>query len=189
MPPLVKYNKEKIIDCAYEIAKKEGMSKINARGIASVLGCSVQPIFHHFSSMEELKEEVYKKIYEKYLEYMNSGKNLEKPYKQMGISYIKFAKEYPEFFKIIFMQKTKLDAKEFIMADNVGDDVIKKGQELTGFSYEDQKEFHVKVWVFTHGIASLVATNTIRISDKEIDTLLETSVRQLAIGFKKERDI
>lgn len=31
--------------------------------------------------------------------------NENKAYKKMGISYIKFAKDYPEFFKIIFMQK------------------------------------------------------------------------------------
>ena len=44
----------------------------------------------------------------------------------MGISYIKFAKDYPEFFKIIFMQKTDLNAENFVMSDKVGDNVIKQ---------------------------------------------------------------
>ena len=42
------------------------------------------------------------------------------------------------------------------MSDSMGEDIIKKGQELTGFSYEKQKSFHVKVWIFTHGIVLLL---------------------------------
>ena len=57
--------------------------------------------------------------------------------------------------------------------------------ELTGFSYEEQKKFHVKVWIFTHGIATLLATNTVKMSDKEIDELLETTVRAMLVGTKK----
>lgn len=44
------------------------------------------------------------------------GRNKEKAYKKMGLSYIKFASDYPTFFKILFMQKTTLDAKEFFNA-------------------------------------------------------------------------
>jgi len=44
----------------------------------------------------------------------------------------------------------------------MSNDVIKKGQILTGLSYEEQTKFHVKVWIFTHGIATLLATNTVK---------------------------
>jgi RluA family pseudouridine synthase len=45
--------------------------------------------------------------------------NENKAYKKMGISYIKFAKDYPEFFKIIFMQKTDLNiASQILFEDN-----------------------------------------------------------------------
>lgn len=186
MPPIAKFSKEDIINCGYELIKKEGMDSLNARRIARELKASVQPIFHNFKNMEELKLCIYDKIYQTYLSYMNSNKDKDNPYKQMGLSYIRFAKDYPEFFKIIFMQSTKLNAEEFILSDNVGDDVIKVGQRLTGLSKEDQKKFHVKVWIFTHGIASLVATNTIKISNEEIEKLLESSVREMLIGYKKE---
>ena len=45
------------------------------------------------------------------------------PYKQMGLSYIKFASDYPEFFKILFMQKTTLNANDFVVNDAIGEDV------------------------------------------------------------------
>lgn len=186
MPKQMKFTKDVVIDTTYELVKKEGMESVNARKVAKELNSSVHPIFRHFKDMEELKKAVYDKIYAKYREYMLSGVNEKKAYKKMGLSYIKFAKDYPEFFKIIFMQKTNLNAQNFVMSDSIGDDVIKAGQILTGLDFDQQKEFHVKVWIFTHGIACLVATKTIEFTDSEIDKLLENTVLELLRGFKME---
>lgn len=188
MPPIKKFSKERILDTAYSLARKEGLESINARKIASILGCSVQPIFHNFKNMEEVKQEVFKKIYALYQEYMIKGSKEEKGYKGMGLAYIKYAKDYPEFFKIIFMQETPLNAEDFIVSDSAGNNVIEMGMKLTGLSFEEQKKFHVKVWIFTHGIACLVATGTIKISDSEIENLLESTVRQMVIGYLKEKN-
>lgn len=181
------FKKEDVLNITYEIAKKEGFESINARKIAAKLNSSVHPIFKHFKDMEDLKKAVYEKIYAKYQEYMSIKDNEKYAYKKMGLSYIKFAKDYPEFFKIIFMQKTDLNAEDFVMADKIGDDVIKKGQILTGLSFEEQKEFHIKVWIFTHGIACLVATKTVEFSDEEISELLGNTVLEMLKGFKMER--
>lgn len=184
MPPRMTFQKEDVLNVALKVVKKEGFEAINARRIAKELNSSVHPIFRHFKDMEELKKAVYEKIYTKYQEAMLSGMKKEKAYKNMGISYIKFAKDYPQFFKVIFMQKTDLNAENFVMADEVGDDVIKTGQILTGLSFEEQKKFHVKVWIFTHGIACLVATKTVDFSNEEIEELLENTVREMLIGYK-----
>lgn len=187
MPPVKKYPKEEIIDIAYNIARKEGMSSINARKIANILNSSVQPIFHNFTSMDDLKQAVYEKIYHKYQKYMEEGKKHSQPYKGMGLSYIKFAQDYPEFFKIIFMQETNLNAEKFILADAKGNDIIKYGQQLTHLSYEEQTKFHVQVWIFTHGLACLAATKTITLSENEISELLQTTVLEMLQGYKKLR--
>ncbi len=184
MPPVKKFLKEDIVKVAYEIVRKEGIEALNARRVAKELNSSVQPIFHNFESMDDLKNEVYDRIMLKYREYMLSGIHDEKAYKQTGLSYIRFAKDYPEFFKIIFMQRTSLNAEKFMMLDNSSDEIIKAGQELTGLSFEEQRKFHVKVWIFTHGIACLVATNTVKFTDEEIDELLGKSVLEMVIGNK-----
>lgn len=184
MPPLIKFTKEDIIDISYEIVKKEGFESINARRIANELNSSVQPIFHNFSNMEELKKAVYEKIYNTYMNYMKVDEKDVRAYKKMGLSYIKFARDYPKFFKIIFMQKTTLNAENFVMTDTAGDNIIKTGQKLTRLSFEEQKKFHVKVWIFTHGIACLVATNTVKFTDEEIDNLLENTVLEMLKGYK-----
>ncbi len=184
MPPIKRINKEDIINKAYDMVIENGMNSLSARRIAKELNCSVQPIFSHFSSMEELNKEVYDKIYKKYEEYMLSGINEERGYKNTGLSYIRFAKDYPEFFKILFMQKTDLTFSNFISADNVDNEIIKAGQKVTGLSYDEQREFHKKVAIFTHGLACLVATKTVRFTDQEIDKLLEITVWEMLKGIK-----
>ena len=188
MPPIRKYQREDIIKITYGLVQKEGLSCVNARRIAKELGCSVQPIFHNFATMEELMQEVHHKIYEKYKEYLLSGRDQPNAYKKIGLSYIQFAFDYPEFFKILFMKETSLDAENFITTDLLGDHIIKSGQKMTGLSYEEQKKFHIKVWIFTHGIACLVATRTIQFSKNEIDELLGRTVLEMLEGYKRLKE-
>ena len=105
MPPKVKITKEKIIDAATEIVRVAGIDALNARGLATALGVSTQPIFSCFSSMPELRKAVFVRansIYEGYLkETIESGEY--PPYKSMGIGYIRFAREERELFKLLFM--------------------------------------------------------------------------------------
>lgn len=187
MPPVKTFKKEDIIDAAYNLVREEGKDAVNARRIAQILGSSVQPIFHNFSGMEELINAVYLKVYEEYRRYLTVPLETKKAYKQIGLGYIEFAKDYPEFFKWLFMGSTVLNAEEFVMADPLGDSIIKAGQLLTGLPYEEQKKYHIKVWIFTHGLACLVATKTIDISEDKIAELLEESIRQMTIGYKYER--
>ena len=78
MPPIRKFKREDIIDTAYNIVKDEGFESINARRIAKELGCSIQPIFHNFATMDELYKAVYDKISEKCREYMFRDTDKEK---------------------------------------------------------------------------------------------------------------
>ena len=58
MPPKVRVTKENIIKTATELVRQSGADAINARAIAKVLGCSTQPIFSNFATMDELKTAV-----------------------------------------------------------------------------------------------------------------------------------
>jgi AcrR family transcriptional regulator len=186
MPPNKKYTKDEIVNIAYKIVESEGFENLNARRIAKELNASVQPIFHNFTSMEELKNTVYEKIYETYQNYMERVTE-KHAYKQSGLSYIEFAKDHPVLFKILFMKETNNSPENFIINDSEGEDIIKKGQQLTGLSYEDQKKFHVKVFIFTHGIACLLATKTVKLEENEIEELLTNTVLELLKGYKEER--
>lgn len=188
MPPQKKYSKEDILKTSLHIIETEGENKLNARKLAKALGCSVQPIFHNFTSMEELNKEIYNNIYEQYTKTLEDAAKIEtQSYKQIGLAYIKFAAEHSEYFKMIFMKETNLNFENFFASGIPIDYIINAGMKLTGLTYEEQKEFHKKVWIFTHGIACLLATRTIKFSKKEIEELLSKTVIEMIKGYKLQK--
>lgn len=187
MAGVPKIIREDIVLASLQIVEEKGIDGLNARDIAKRLNCSIQPIFYQFKSMEDLKIAIYEKIYEMYKEYMLSGEYSDTPYKSMGNSYVNFAKEHKELFKILFMQKSEMSSNNFFEIDHLGDKVIEIGRKYTGLDLEKQKEFHLKVWIFTHGIATLIATETLKLSDLEIDKIIADSIREMLKGYKMEK--
>lgn len=56
MPAVKKVPREEIVDAAVEVLREGGAAAINARSVAKKLGCSTQPIYLSFRSMDELKD-------------------------------------------------------------------------------------------------------------------------------------
>lgn len=62
MPPKILVKKEDIVDATIELIRSQGPKALSARKIAAQLGCSSQPIYRVFKSMEELSIEVYQQL-------------------------------------------------------------------------------------------------------------------------------
>ncbi len=179
MPREIRIQKLEVINAAYEIVRKEGMDGINARAIAKKLNSSVHPIFQHFNNMEELKKEVLNKILDVYHNYMLQGIDKEKPYKEIGKNYIRFAKEEPKLFQIIFMSGKSLSPETLVTCDSVFSSIKQTIKEAANLKSEDIRNFHIKMWIFTHGIATLIATNTCDFTNEQISNLLTEEFRAL----------
>lgn len=186
MPGTRKIQREDIINVALEIAREKGLDDVQARNIAKKLNCSTQPIFYQFANMEELKNELLIKVVEIYREYMTVDKKAH-PYKEMGKGYIRFAKEEPKLFQLIFMSENNLNAENFIKHDKkVYEDILKYVSNITGINSEENvSNFHLKMWIFTHGIATMIATKTCEITDEQISKMLTEEFEALMLLEKK----
>ena len=49
-----------------------------------------------------------------------------------------------------------------------------------------EPEVFVKTWIFTHGIATLVSTNTTKISQKEIKEMIKKDITVLYVSHSKD---
>lgn len=172
MSGVAKIQKEDIINAALDLLNENNIDSIQARTLAKKLRCSTQPIFYQFNNMEEIKEEVRKKAMEIYSQYMLDIKDKEKPYKNMGTNYLKFAKEKPQLFKLIFMSETKLTLENFMTYDENYKQISEIVEKQTGLKPEFIKEFHLRMWIFTHGIACLISTNVCDFTYEKISNLL-----------------
>ena len=175
MPPKVRITKEDIVRTAVCLVRENGGDVINARVIADRLGCSTQPIFSNFESMKALRCAVIVEAEKLYSERIASAEGDGKmpPYKAKGMAYIDFARTERELFKLLFMRDR---AGEVIPKTN--DEIEEMSalvSEQTGLDADSARLFHIEMWVFVHGIASMTATGYLEL-DRDIVSRMLTDM-------------
>lgn len=183
MPKKIKISKEMILDAAFDIVRKRGMEDLSNRELAKKLKCSIRPIYYQFENVEEMQKELYQKIEKYFYQFLFDNKIDGIPkYKQVGINYIKFARKEKKLFQTLFMSEIGLTPSAFISKAGEDYEEIEKSIEIsTKLKEEKIKEFHTKMWIFCHGIATLVANHTIRLSDDQIQKLLSEEFQALML--------
>ncbi len=159
MPPKFKFTREEIITAALNVTRKNGITGLTARGLAAELGSSAKPIFGLFQNMEEVQSEVIAAANILYQSYIQNGMADSKypSYKASGIAYIQFAKEEKELFKLLFM-RDRTDEKIEENREEIRPllNIIMKN---LGISEDEAYLFHLELWLYVHGIATMIATN------------------------------
>ena len=95
-----------ILNTAFALTREEGIAGATARNVAKKAGCSTQPIFRVYHSMEELWRAVYEKavsFFEDYYEFY--PKMGDTPFLNIGMAYISFAREEKNLFKLLFIEE------------------------------------------------------------------------------------
>ena len=180
--PKVRVTKDDILNISFDMVRINGIDNLNARRIAKELNCSVQPIFFNFSNMDDLKKSVLIKCCDYFYEFVSNLFDEEiPPYKQVGINYIKFAKEEPNLFKLLFMSDNDLSMLENNKSVDIIKQYIGKSLPLSDF---DIDSFHLKMWIFTQGLATLVLNNNLKLTDEQISSLLTNEFKALSLYEK-----
>ena len=187
MPPKVKVTKETIINAAVEIVKESGASALNTRNLASKLNCSTQPVFSNFSTMEDLKFAVIQKADQLFNKYMKteieSGKYPD--FKASGMAYIRFAKEQKELFKLLYMRDRS--DENFVVQDEQTLQIQNMICKNTGLDPEQAKLFHLEIWAYVHGIATMFATGFFDLEWELVSKMLTDSYMGLLMQFETEK--
>ena len=159
MPPRCKFTKEEIVNAAFHIARKEGLDSITARRVSSELGSSSKVIFTWFDNMDQLQNDVLNRAYEEFAAKIEKAlqRSDMPPYKASGMAYIELAKEDRELFKMLFM--CDLSENKETAEDETTKSVIKFIQASTGLDEASALKFHEEMWIFVHGIATMIATS------------------------------
>ena len=183
MPTKIKISKEMILETAFDIVRKDGMEKLSNRELANKLNCSIRPIYYQFENVEDMQKELYKKIEKYFYKFLMDHMVEDIPkYKQIGINYIKFAKKEKKLFQMLFMSELGLTPNAFIAKAGEDYEAIEKLIKIsTNLNDDDIKDFHTKMWIFCHGIATLVANNTVYLTDKQIEQLLSYQFQALML--------
>lgn len=188
MPPKFKFTRNEITNAALNVTRKNGISGLTARALAAELGCSVKPIFGLFKNMEEVGQEVFiasDLLYQNYLrEDMAKGKY--SPYKASGMAYIRFAKEERELFKLLFMRdrsREKIEENKEEIRPH-----MQLIQQNLGISEDEAYLFHLEMWLYVHGIATMIATSYLDWDDEFISRVLTDAYMGLKYRYTEGKD-
>lgn len=175
MPPKAKFTREEIIDAALEITREKGIEAVTARELGKRLDSSARPIFTVFQNMDEVIKEVILASKEIYKQYICEGLKEEIAFKGVGMAYIKFAMQEGKLFQLLFMHEQE-EAKgiENILRniDNNFEKILTSVMVPYGLEREDALNLYQNLWIFTHGIAALIATKTCRFTQEEMEKML-----------------
>ena len=189
MPPKAKFTKQEIVDAAFEITRRDGFDALTARSLAAELGSSPRPIFTVFNGMEEVQSEVKAAATKLYEQYEDEGMSGENAFKGSGTGYIRFAAEQSKLFQLLFMkERNGVPDLESVLSviDNYYEKILHSVEEVYGFSRETAKEIYQHMWIYSHGIASLIATNVCAFSNEDISKMLTDVCSSIIRKYKAE---
>lgn len=179
MPPKTKFTREEVVSAALDIVRESGMTKLTARSLAARLGSSAKPVFGLFENMHEVQEEVMLAANAEYQRFLADEmmRNAYLPYKASGMAYIAFARHERELFRLLFMRDRSEELPQ--PKDESLDIIIALICKSTGLNEEDARLFHLEMWVFVHGIASMIVTNYLDWDEKMVSNVLTDAYQGL----------
>lgn len=106
MPPACRFTREQIVAAALAITRERGFDAVTARAIADTLHSSSKVIFSAFSGMDDLLAATIAAADAQYRAYSADfvRDSADPPYKAVGTAYIRFARNEPNLFHLLYMR-------------------------------------------------------------------------------------
>lgn len=174
MPPREKVSKEQVLNTAFEMTREDGFGDLTARKLAQRLGSSTQPIFRAYDNMEMLRRDLFFKSVEFFSDYMIKKKGQTTPiYLSMGMAYIELARKEKYLFELL----TSIDdyGEEAALSNLLKDEqeeILNRLPDADVLEMEQKRELLLMISLFIHGMATLLTSGRVTMSDKEVRLLL-----------------
>lgn len=174
MPPRVKVPKDMVANAAYEIVKKNGYENLNARTIAESLGCSTQPVLYHFKTVNEIREAAYEIADRYHSAYIMPKENDDNPLLSLGLNYVRFGYEEKNLFRFLFQTNKFGGLNMAEVVDNPETmEIIGMIADSIRCDVDEAKEVFLNFFCTVHGLASLLANNSMEYDEKQCTKMLE----------------
>ena len=182
MPPKAKFTRQEIIDAAVDIARHAPLEAITAQELANVLGTSTRPVFTYFRTLEEVRDAVVEEAGKIFGQYVERGLAMKPPFKGYGMESIRFAREEPNLFRLLFLSPSGSVPGEILPEDAHAAEIRAAIRATFSLSEEDAAALHRHLWVYVHGLCTLIVTQRCTVSDAQAAELLGEVCRALLIA-------
>lgn len=168
--------KDKILDAARRLFVKHGYEAVSLRKIAETIGYTAPALYTHFSDKSELLAELCRRDFDSLAQVSVRLSRVKDPVQRIhriGLTYIRFALEHPEHYRLMFMTPHLAD-----LAPPTEEDIAAMGdpdKDAYAFleravaeamaegafrdEYTDAEILTQTLWAGVHGVASLEITH------------------------------
>ena len=186
MPAVRKASREQIIDAAVAVLRDDGFSAINARSVARKLGCSTQPIYFSFQSMDELKaalsECAIRMHTRRVRDSLRAHEGNDSRYSSYGMGFVRFAAEEKRLFRWLYLEGKQLGPYQ---NDVLLPEAIAVIVEEFGYTENIARRFHQDMIYFSYGLAILANTDHLRLTETELREAFRREFRALTAIYGK----
>lgn len=192
--------KNALFDAALSILVKEGVGSLTLREVARQAKVSHAAPYRHFKDKEALLAAISEEGFRRLSEYMLAEikkypDDFRKQFEASGVGYVRFAKENPEYIKLMFGNYISC-RDEFPSLTETGRfsfmilvDTIRRCQENNIMKKGDPLEIAVSAWSLTHGLSLLLidghlASLHLFKSDKELYEVVGSILTNIFDGLK-----
>lgn len=171
MAPKNKFTREEMVAAALRVVRARGLDALTAKTIADELGTSTRPIFTGFGSMDDVRQEVYAAAVEVYDSYTRQGLQEETPFLGIGKQYIRFAREEPELYRLLFLSRGR-EYSAVKSMQHLQAMVRPTLMDIYHITAAEADLYFRDLWLVVHSLSTLIVTGDCTYSDQEISQIL-----------------
>ena len=188
MPPKQKITKEELLDCAFRITQQKGISAVTSRSVASLAGCSIQPVFSHFPTMEILRQETFQYACRRFMDEVLVFKGQPGFPALVSKWTLDLARNRPNLYKLLYLSDgfPHTSMAEMMMQFESNQEMISAMETNFGLSQKDCQTILVRSCLLLTGICTMICLNHIEISDEEALTMVSETVQDMTERMRKK---
>lgn len=187
MPPKQKISRESLLAHAFLIAEEQGIMAVTSRSVAKAAGCSIQPVFSHFPTMEELRQATFDYACERFIEEILTYENQPDFFAQVTKWVINLARNKPNLFKLLYLSDGfhGNSLLQVMMNFETNKRMVVKMIELYELDEENCKEILMRSCLLLLGISTMICVNHMDFSDKQVADMMKQTVADMVHGAKR----
>jgi AcrR family transcriptional regulator len=188
MPPKTVLTGEHIIDGAIRVVRESGPEALTTRSVAGALGCSTQPIYSVFGSIDALLEATVDRALEIAVAHELSTPDPESAFLGIGLAYLDFSRSEPHLFQLLMTRgRERLSPSAAAWPFAGLTEQMRSDCALSELPDERLQRLLKNMFIYTHGLASLApAKPTEEDLANERTLLRDVGGRMIALAVMEE---
>ena len=177
MARTIKFSKEEILKKSIDFIKEFGYTRLTVRELSKYIGCSTQPIFKNYTNFDEYKIDLKKYIDEDYKKFISKYVDKNDYLYTISYAYALYAKKEPNMFFSKFMADLagSRTVKEVLNTERNKKTIVAMTKQYN-ISLEEANRIYRDVRFYTHGMATQLSVNSIKLTEGEIKELIKKNI-------------